>query len=70
MSLSVKKEPIENRSLFRLSNDETKSFKILPIRSMSVTNPIEMNVAQTLTAADARSGEESAAKAGVNAELI
>ena len=37
---------------------------------MSVTNPIEMNVAQTLTAAEAKSGDESALKAGVNAELI
>lgn len=69
MSLS-KNQLVWGRSLLRLSNDETKSFKILPIRSMSVTNPIEMNVAQTLTAAEARSGEESAPKAGVNAELI
>lgn len=54
----------------KLSKDETKSFKILPIRSTSVTRPVAMKVAQTLTAADARSGEDSAAKAGVRAELI
>ncbi len=40
------------------------------MRSISVTIPVATNVAQTLTAADASSGDESALKAGVNAELI
>ena len=54
----------------RLSNEDTNSLSILPIRSTSVTKPVEMKVAQTLTAAEARSGEESELKAGVKAELI
>jgi hypothetical protein len=37
---------------------------------MSVTKPVAIKVAQTLIAAEASSGEESAPKAGVNAELI
>ena len=49
---------------------ETSSFKILPIRSTSVTKPVDMKVAQTLIAADASSGVESAPNAGVKAELI
>ena len=43
---------------------------ILPIRSTSVIMPVAINVAQTLMASAANSGEESAAKAGVRAELI
>ena len=39
------------------------------MRSTSVTRPVAMKVAQTSTAAEARSGDESAPKAGVNAEL-
>ena len=54
----------------KLAKDETNNFKILPIRSTSVTRPVEMKVAHTLTAADANSGVESAPKAGVSAELI
>ena len=40
------------------------------MRSISLTMPIEMKLAHTLTASEASSGEESAAKAGVKAELI
>jgi hypothetical protein len=40
------------------------------MRSTSVTMPVAMNVAQTLIASAASSGEESAAKAGVSAEPI
>ena len=56
--------------LVKLSNAPTSSFSILPIRSTSVTMPVAMKVAQTFTAAEASSGDESALKAGVNAELI
>ena len=56
--------------LVKLSNAPTSNFSILPIRSTSVTMPVAMNVAQTLTAAEASSGDESALKAGVSAELI
>lgn len=41
-----------------------------PIRSTSVTIPVATNVAQTLIASAASSGDESAAKAGVSAEPI
>ena len=41
-----------------------------PMRSMSVTIPVAMKVAHTLTASAASSGEESAANAGVRAEPI
>ena len=41
-----------------------------PILSTSVTSPVDMKVAQTSTAAEANSGDESAANAGVRAELI
>ena len=54
----------------KLSKAPTSSFNILPIRSTSVTMPVAMNVAQTFTAAEASSGDESALKAGVSAELI
>jgi hypothetical protein len=40
------------------------------MRSTSVTMPVAINVAQTLIASAASSGEESAAKAGVSAEPI
>ena len=53
----------------KLSNAVTNNFKILPMRSTSVTRPVAMNVAQTSIAAEARLGDESAPKAGVNAEL-
>ena len=53
----------------KLSNAVTRSFKILPIRSTSVTRPAAMKVAQTSTAAAARLGDESAPNAGVSAEL-
>jgi hypothetical protein len=54
----------------KFSSADTKSFKIRPIRSMSVTIPVAMKVAHTLTASAANSGEESAAKAGVSADPI
>ena len=47
-----------------------RSFKIRPIRSTSVTMPVAMNVAHTLIASAASSGDESAAKAGVSADPI
>lgn len=53
-----------------LSNAVIKSLRIRPMRSTSVTSPVEMKVAHTSTAAEARSGDESAANAGVRAELI
>ena len=56
--------------LEKFSRAETRSLSILPIRSTSVTIPVAINVAQTLTASAANSGEESAAKAGVRAEPI
>jgi len=40
------------------------------MRSTSVTKPVAMKVAHTFTAAEANSGDESAPKAGVRAELI
>lgn len=40
------------------------------MRSTSVTMPVAMNVAHTLMASAASSGDESAAKAGVSAEPI
>ena len=39
------------------------------MRSTSVTRPVAIKVAHTSTAAEARSGDESTPKAGVNAEL-
>lgn len=54
----------------KLSSAVTRSFRMRPIRSASVTKPAARNVAHTLTAAEARSGDESAANAGVSAELI
>ena len=54
----------------KVSNAVIRSLRIRPMRSISVTSPADMNVAQTSTAADAKSGDESAAKAGVRAELI
>ena len=54
----------------KLASAETKSLSILPIRSISVTSPVAINVAQTSIAAEASSGDESAPNAGVNAELI
>lgn len=54
----------------KFSRAEIKSLRIRPMRSTSVTMPVEMNVAQTLTASAANSGDESAANAGVKAELI
>ena len=54
----------------KLSKADTKNFSILPMRSTSVTRPVAMKVAQTLTAAEASSGDESAPNAGVSAELI
>lgn len=56
--------------LEKFSNAETKSFKILPMRSTSVTIPVAIKVAQTLMASAASSGEESTANAGVKAEPI
>ena len=53
-----------------VSRAATRIFKMRPIRSMSVTMPVDTNVAQTLIASAASSGDESTAKAGVNAELI
>ena len=53
----------------KLSKAVTISFRIRPMRSTSVTRPVAMKVAQTSTAAEARSGDESALKAGVSAEL-
>ena len=41
-----------------------------PIRSILVMMPVPMNPAHTSMASAASSGEESAANAGVNAELI
>lgn len=41
-----------------------------PIRSTSVTIPVDTKVAQTLIASAASSGDESTANAGVKAELI
>lgn len=49
---------------------DASSLGILPIRSTSVTMPVAIKVAQTLMASAANSGELSAAKAGVRAELI
>ena len=54
----------------KLSMAATRSFRIRPIRSTSVTIPVAMKVAHTFTAAAASSGEESDANAGVSAELI
>lgn len=54
----------------KLVKADTSSFNIRPIRSTSVTRPVEMKVAQTLTAAAASSAVESDPNAGVKAELI
>lgn len=54
----------------KFSNAETSVLRIRPIRSTSVTIPVEMKEAHTLIASAASSGEESTAKAGVRAELI
>ena len=61
---------VMNLLFVKLSKAATRNFNILPMRSTSVTKPVAMNVAQTLTAAEASSGEESAPNAGVRAELI
>ena len=53
-----------------LSSPVTSSLKMRPIRSTLVTMPVATKVAQTLIASEASSGEESAANAGVRAELI
>jgi hypothetical protein len=60
----------KENSLEKFSRAVTRSLRIRPIRSTSVTMPVAMNTPQTFTASDASSGDESAAKAGVNAELI
>ena len=52
------------------SKPVTNNLKIRPILSTFVTIPVATNVAQTLTASEASSGDESAAKAGVKAEPI
>lgn len=59
-----------NLLVVKLSKAATRNFNILPIRSTSVTRPVAINVAQTFTAAEANSGDESAPNAGVRAELI
>lgn len=56
--------------LAKFSKPTTRGLKILPILSTFVTIPVETNVAQTLIASEASSGDESAAKAGVRAEPI
>lgn len=56
--------------LVKLCSAETSNFSMRPIRSTSVTKPAAINVPHTLTASEANSAEESAAKAGVSAELI
>lgn len=56
--------------LEKSSSADTRSRSIRPMRSASVTMPVEMNVAHTLIASAARAGDESEAKAGVRAELI
>ena len=61
---------IQDDLLVKLSRAATRSFRILPMRSTSFTRPVAMKVAQTFTAAEARSGDESALNAGVRAELI
>jgi hypothetical protein len=57
-------------SLEKFSSAETSSLRIRPIRSISVTIPVAINVAHTFTASAASSGDESAAKAGVSADPI
>ena len=54
----------------KFSSAETRSLRILPMRSTSVTIPVAIKAAHTLTASDANSGDDSAVKAGVRAELI
>lgn len=56
--------------LEKFSSAEMRSLRIRPMRSTSVTMPVAMNVAHTLIASDASSGDESAANAGVSAEPI
>jgi hypothetical protein len=56
--------------LEKFSRADTRSFKIRPMRSTSVTIPVAINTAHTFTASEANSGDESAAKAGVSAEPI
>ena len=56
--------------LEKLSRAETSTLWMRPMRSTSVTMPVETKVAHTVTASAASSGDESAAKAGVSAELI
>jgi hypothetical protein len=52
------------------SKEDDKRLNILVICLTSVTIPAETNVAQTLKAAAANSGDESAPNAGLRAELI
>ena len=54
----------------QFSKPVTSSLKMRPILSTWVTMPVATNVAQTLIAIAASSGDESAAKAGVNADPI
>ena len=73
--LSVEDElPISSRGRLYIpetfSSPVTSSLKMRPILSTLVTIPVATNVAQTLIASDASSGDESGAKAGVRAELI
>ena len=56
--------------LAKFSKPVTSNLKMRPIRSTCVTMPVATNVAPTLTASEASSGEESAAKAGVKADPI
>lgn len=59
-----------NDSPVKFSRAVTRNLRIRPMRSTSVTKPVAMKVAHTFTAAEANSGDESAPKAGVRAELI
>jgi len=62
--------PIDEHIPVKPESADTRSFRILPIRSMSFTKPVAMKVAHTLIATVASSGDESAPKAGVKAEVI
>ncbi|KAI6772043.1 hypothetical protein HG530_003001 [Fusarium avenaceum] len=70
--LRLFKSPIAalSLSLEKFSSALTRVLRILPMRSTSVTIPIEMKLAQTLTASEASSGDESAANAGSGSGVL
>ena len=59
-----------NRLPLQFSKAVVNNFSIRPILYNSLTIPLPTNTAQTFTAADKISGDDSAVKAGVNAAPI